>query len=77
MKFIGIVHDYCECHRPRIFNDDNYCQVTYVFLCFLSFYRRKKKKKKTQTKKKKQKDKRNRKINTQKNYIGPFSDYVL
>ena len=43
-----------------------YCQVTYVFLCFLSFYRSKKKKE--------QKNKKKRRINTQKNCIDPESN---
>ena len=74
---LGIVHDYCECHRHCIFNDD--ILSSNICIPFLSvFYRRKKKKnKKKQTKKKnkkKQKNKKNRKINTEKNCIDPESN---
>ena len=66
---LGIVHDYCECHRHCIFNDDilsgNIC------ILFLSVFLSKKEKNNNN---RKQKNKKNRKINTQKNCIGPESN---
>ena len=59
MKF---VHDYCECHRPCIFNDD--ILSSNIRIPLLSAFLSKKKKKE-------QKNKNNRKINTQKNCIDP------
>ena len=64
MKFIRD-RSYCECHRPRIFNDDilssHICiPLLYVFL--------------SKTEKKEQKNKKYRKITTQKNYIDPDSN---
>ena len=76
---LGIVHDYCECHRHCIFNDD--ILSSNICIPFLSVFYRRKKKKQTKTKKKnnnnkkqKQKNKKNRKINTEKNCIDPESN---
>ena len=51
---LGIVHDYCECHRPCIFNDD----ILSSNIPFLSVFLSKKEKQNKQKKKKK----KNRKI---------------
>ena len=48
---LGIVHDYCECHRPRIFNDDILSICILLLSLFLS----------NKEKKKEEKNKRNRK----------------
>ena len=45
---LGIVHDYCECHRPCIFNDD--ILSSNICIPFLSVFLSKKEK---QTNKKK------------------------
>ena len=48
---LGIVHDYCECHRPCIFNDD----ILSSNIPFLSVFLSKKEKQNKQTKKQQQK----------------------
>ena len=65
MKFIRNRHDYCECHRPCIFNDD--ILSSNICIPLLSVFLSKKEKKE-------QKNKRNRKINTQKNCLDPESN---
>ena len=61
---LGIVHDYCECHRHCIFNDD--ILSSNICIPFLSVFLSKKEKNR--------KIKKNRKINTEKNCIDPESN---
>ena len=62
---LGIVYDYCECHRPCIFNDD--ILSSNICIPFLSVFLSKKEKQKTkQNKKKKNKKKKTLKKKTHK-----------
>ena len=57
---LGIIHDYCECHRPCIFNDD--ILSTNICIPFLSVFLSKTERKQKQTNKNRKKKKiKNRK----------------
>ena len=56
---LGIVHDYCECHRHCIFNDD--ILSSNICIPFISVLLSKKEKNKTKQKKENRKIKRTEK----------------